>query len=262
MLFSCIEMDGRIKKSVIKITKNSITSDKCLGDMLSDELFVDQAIYIDKEGRAFWLYSDESKKGVDGLIITELLAVLKDFEASHLLFVANKQIYDDILFFSNKTKCVRSQFEGLYDLGGGLQLQIQEENAVIKKNGNEILSGTILPDVVAKDVVRYFLSVVYPTEGLIHYVERGFQTEEQYQAKRANTISIASVFVAILIAVSSPFLTIWWSNTHGRSTIIESQYNRLLDSISVLDNNQRDTVIVSKVPKKELELKHTTIKNK
>ena len=56
-------------------------------------------------------------------------------------------------------------------------------------------------------------------------------------------------------------MTIWWSNTHGKSTIVETQYDRLLDSISVLRNQTKDTVIIERGrPKDDTESKNNNKK--
>ena len=215
-------MDEKVKQVLVRIKEGNLYLNKRLGDILSDLLFVNQAIFIDKENYAYYLHSlgnDKTEKNNSGLLLTEVLAVLQELEASHLLFISERDDVDEeMLFYSSKTKF----------------------------NGSNILYGMALPDVLAKDVVRLFSSVVYPTEGLIRYIDRGYITEEQQRAKRANTISVIGVFIAIVVAISAPFVTIGWSNSHGKSTIVETQYDRLLDSISVLRKHTKDTVIFEK----------------
>ena len=243
-------MDEKVKQVLVRIKEGNLYLNKRLGDILSDLLFVNQAIFIDKENYAYYLHSlgnDKTEKNNSGLLLTEVLAVLQELEASHLLFISERDDVDEeMLFYSSKTKFNTNQFEGVYDIGNGLLLKKEDDAFAIVYNGSNILYGMALPDVLAKDVVRLFSSVVYPTEGLIRYIDRGYITEEQQRAKRANTISVIGVFIAIVVAISAPFVTIGWSNSHGKSTIVETQYDRLLDSISVLRKHTKDTVIFEK----------------
>jgi len=258
-------MDEKVKQVLVRIKEGNLNLNKRLGDTLSDLLFVNQAIFIDKEGCAYYLHSfgnDKTETNNSGLFLTEVLAVLQELEASHLLFVSKRDDVDEeMLFYSSKTKFNTNQFEGVYDIGNGLLLKKEDDTFVIVSNGSNILFGTALPDVLAKDVVRFFSSVVYPTNGLKRYIDRGFITKEQQRAKRANTISVIGIIIAILVAISAPFVTIWWSNTHGKSTIVETQYDRLLDSISVLRNQTKDTVIIERGrPKDDTESKNNNKK--
>lgn len=258
-------MNEKVKQILVRIKDGDLNLNKRLGDTLSDLLFVNQAIFIDKENNAYYLHSfgnDKTDTNNSGLLLTEVLAVLQELEAYHLLFVSERDDVDEeMLFYSSKTKFNTNQFEEAYDIGNGLLLKKEDDAFAIVSNGSNILCGTALPDVLAKDVIRYLSSVVYPTNGLKRYIDRGYITEEQLRAKRANTISVIGVITAIVVAISAPFVTIWWSNTHGKSTIVETQYDRLLDSISVLRYRTKDTVIIEKEkPVDNIELKNNNKK--
>ncbi len=237
-------MQKKIKKVLECIKSCKLDSETRLGDLLEATLFKKQALFIDESRNVFLLASDF---GNDGLLLADLISVLKGLEENHLIYVSRSNPLEGIcLFYEKQTKCELTQFEGRYDIGNDQTLVLKDEAAWIEKNGNKALMGLLISDILAKEIVRYLTSVVYPTEALKEYIKRGYQTEESRLSKRANTISVVSVLIAILIAASSPFLTVWWSNTHGKSTITETQFDRLIDSISSNKVQKTDTVYIIK----------------
>lgn len=235
-------MQKTIKNVLESIKDCKLGSGTRLGELLETNLFKKQALLIDESGKVFMLTSDWDK---DGLFLTDLISVLRELEGNNLIYVSGSNNFENIcLFYEKQSKCETTQFEGRFDIGDGQTLVKKDDIAWIENNGKKTLTGMLISDILAKEVVRYLTSVVYPTEGLKEYIKRGYQTEESRLSKRANTISVVSVVIAIIIAVLSPFLTVWWSNTHGKSTITDNQFNRLIDSISSVKVQKTDTVFV------------------
>ena len=226
-------MQKIIEKVLYRIKENGFNNDMVLGDSLSDILFSERAIFIDEQRRVFLLQSPVSKQADSyGLILCDVVSTLRKLEDSMLIYVTGQEINFPLLFYFGKKQCARTQFENRYDLGNGMLLKIEEEAVSIEKDGKVVACGSQLPSKLGEIVAYYLVANAYPSEGLKDYIKMGFQTEESYLAKRANHISIASVVLAILIAVSAPFLTVWWSNTHGKTTIVEPQYEGILKAAS------------------------------
>ena len=252
-------MQDKISKSLDTIIKAGLSSDRCLGSILSSVFFDNMAVFVDDQYNTYLLTSDVAgiKKGKE-MVLVDLLATLADFEKRFNILVAkSERLCFPILFFANSNGCTVSQLDGHYEIGNQQQLIVDDEKAKIVENQKTILDGYRLPQALSDRVVYYLTSVIYSTEELKEYVKRGYQTEEIRQTKRANTISIASVCIAILVAISAPFLTIWWGNTHGKSTVTESQYKALINTIQDSKVAPKDTVYV-----KEAEPIKVLIQNK
>ena len=237
-------MHKSIQRVLKRIKENGLDNDTVLGDSISDILFSDCAIFIDEKRRVFLLQSPSNKgSDVNGLILGDLVSTLRKLENSMLIYVIGKEPSLPLLYYSAKTQCAKTQFENRYDIGNGMLLKLEEDTVSIEKDGIVIANGSMLPSRLGDVVVSYLTATAYPSEGLKDYIKRGFLTEESYLAKRANRISIASVVLAIMIAVSAPFITVWWSNTHGKTTIVEPQFERILKAAS--QSILRDTIYIN-----------------
>ncbi len=241
-------MQAEIKNALESIRNGGISIDRCLGELVASILFTDRAVFIDSNNDVYFLIPPEliNKSGiVTDLIIVDFISVLKELESSQLIFVLQeKGIMLPALFYSGCNNCRKTQFEGHYDIGNGKKLICKDDSVQIEDNERIVLCGVLLPKKLGQIVARFLSSVVYPTQGFNCFIKRGFITEEQKQAKRANTISAVSVLIAILIAISAPFLTVWWSNSHGQSTINDSQFEQMLTKIESIDSQLRDTISV------------------
>lgn len=237
-------MHKSIQRVLKRINEKGLENDTVLGDSVSDILFSDCAIFIDEQRRVFLLQL-HSNKGLDvnGLILGDLVSTLRKLDDAMLIYVIGQEIHLPLLFYSAIKQCARTQFENRYDIGNGMLLKLEEYTASIEKDGIVIANGSMLPSRLGDVVASYLTATAYPSEGLKDYIKRGFQTEESYLAKRANRISIASVVLAIMIAVSAPFITVWWSNTHGKTTIVEPQFEGILKAAS--QPILRDTVYIN-----------------
>lgn len=237
-------MHKSIQRVLKRIKENGLDDDTVLGDCVADILFSDCAIFIDEQCRVFLLQSLSNKgSDVNGFILGDLVSTLRKLEDSMLIYVIGKEPSLPLLYYSAKTQCAKTQFENRYDIGNGMILRQEDVTACIEKDGTVIASGSMLPSRLGDVVASYLTATAYPSEGLKDYIKRGFQTEESYLAKRANRISIASVVLAIIIAVSAPFITVWWSNTHGKTTIVEPQFEGILKAAS--QPILRDTVYIN-----------------
>lgn len=237
-------MHNSIQRVLKRIKENGLDNDTVLGDSVSDILFSDCAIFIDEQRKVFLLQSP-SKKGADvnGLILGDLVSTLHKLEDSMLIYVIEKDPDLPLIYYSAKTQCTRTQFENRFDIGNGMILKQDDATACVEKGGTVVISGSQLPSRLGDVIANYLTSIAYPSEGLKGYIDRDFQTEDKYLARRANCISIVSVILAILIAVSAPFITVWWSNTHGKTTIVEPQFEGILKAAS--QPFLRDTIYIN-----------------
>lgn len=239
-------MHKSIQRVLKRIKENGLYNDTVLGDSVSDILFSDCAIFIDEQRKVFLLQSPSEKDAdVNGLILGDLVSTLRKMEDSMLIYVIGKEFDLPLIYYSAKTQCTKTQFENRFDIGNGMILKQEDATACVEKNGTVVISGSQLPSRLGDVVANYLTSITYPSEGLNGYIDRGFQTEDRYLSKRANCISMVSVILAILIAVSAPFLTVWWNNTHGKTTIVEPQFEEILKAAS--QPVCRDTIYIKDV---------------
>lgn len=231
-----------VLQSIVKIGKST---DVCLGRIIQTQLFCNNALLIDNNDNVYCMYDLKTHNGNNELIIFDLLSTLSNLERQNYIYVVQKvENTRPILFYEHSSFCDKNQFENRYNIGNEMVLSVDEDVASIEKQGEKILEGSKLPEILSQSVVRYLTSIVFPTEDLKDFVNRNYQSEEIRQTKRANRISIISVVVAILIAISAPFLTIWWGNTHGKNTITELQFKSLLQSIRDSKTMMKDTIYI------------------
>lgn len=247
-----------VKNTLKTIQDSGISNNRCLGDLISSSLFSERAVFVDNDNNVYLLSSPDLKSKSDtetDLLIIDFISTLKELESSQLIFVVPgpKEKAYPILFYSGATQCTKMQFEGYFDIGNGKTLILTQDSAKIEESGVLVLVGELLPKIIGKIVFDYLTGIVYSTEGLKKYINQGFITEEKRLAKRANRISFFSVLVAILVAISAPFLTVWWSNSHGKATIINTQYEQLITEIGSIGSQLRDTISVQEISPKQTE---------
>jgi hypothetical protein len=229
-------MRKEIQETLKIINKTSISSNQTLGILLSNVLFSKMAVFCNAKGDTFLLSSKLNNESIkNGLLITELVSVLHDLEESHSVYVTESIGRRSEFLLYNGYKCVtQTQFEGRFDVGNGEELLVEDGKAVIKNRDDNysVLEGELVSQPLSDELFRILTAIIYPTERLGEFIKWNYQTEEKRQMKKANLISIISVVIAIIIAVSAPFMSVYWSNSHGEVTINRSQFKQILSTIN------------------------------
>lgn len=238
-------MDTKCKRAIKIIAELSITCSDRLGDILAPIFFENDkcALFLCRENRSVEILvptNDEKKQFEVFWLLTELISLLRELENKHLIYViCQAEDHFSEFYYQGKNDYRTTQINSVIKISNSDTLH-EEKNGLhsVYKNDNLILSGVIGPFAIYDDLIHFLNSIVYPTSGLKKYIKRGFKSEESYLSTRANRISKISIFVAVFIALVSPFISVWWSNKYGVSRIDETQYQRFIKSIE----NCRDSV--------------------
>lgn len=229
-------MESKIKEVIRRISKTDISIPiDVLGNTIADILFKEgtSALYVNNEvGLSFLLLSTETKskkKHESILLLTELVAVLRNLEEQGVIYVDDDCSLPKDLFYQGKVIFEKDQKPGVYKISNNLTLNCQDEqNITMNAKGKELMTSTVVYDQVGKPLARYLCSYVFPTMSLKNYVERRFRTREERNTHLGLRYSVISMTIAVIIATISPFLSVIIANRYGFSTIRHDQMDSIL----------------------------------
>ena len=245
----------QITQNAIKaIAALEISNNQSLGDIHTPIYFKkDQyALFFNSENQTVELLISSKKNNQDSVIrffyqLTELLSILKELEANHLIYVLPQESTEPcILYYQDKQDFVLTQVDSAISISPSLCLQCNPDGShIIRRNKQQILNGNELPSIVFNDLRYFFNAIVFPTAGLHQYIKNNYCTFELYQVKKANKFSKIGIIIAIAVAVISPILSVFISNKYGVSTLNGKQYNELIQSVYFRDT--LDSIKINKV---------------
>lgn len=238
-------MDVKNKNIIKTIAKLDITCQDKFGDIIAPILFKSGtcALFLSRETKKIEILvpiNDKKKHYEMFWLLTELVSLLHELETKHLIYVI-RQIEDVFseFYYEEKKDYKITQTDSEIKINSTCILRAEENYLhTVYNNDSQVLFGIEGPSALYNDLMYFLNSVIYPTSGLKKYIKQGFKTEETYLSIRANKISKISIYIAIFIALISPFISVWWSNHYGVSRIDEIQYEGLVKSIE----NYKDSI--------------------
>ena len=231
-----LQMDSKIKEAIKRISKTDISHPvDVLGNILADILFKKDksALFVNSEtGKVLLLLPTEetnNNKHKAFLLLTELVAVLQNFESQGIIYVVDDYCLSENLFYQGKDIFEKDQRPGVYKVSNNMTLKQHDDLIVTLNAGDkELMTSIVVYDQVGALLVRYLSGIVLPTKSLKEYVKMGFKTREERNTQLGLRYSVISVTIAVLIAVLSPFLSVQVANRYGFSTIKQEQMDSLL----------------------------------
>lgn len=174
----------------------------------------------------------DAKKSLQTLV--ELFSLLRYMEQEHIIYVQAGEAQDvNFIFYYGCNDIKKSTVHHGYELGDGYMLKSDQGSYLILLNENVILSQNVNLDFLSGEVERYLCGRILPTAAINDYIAHDFLSENDYNNKQALRVSRFSVIVALIIACLSPFVTLWLTNRWGVSTIEETQFKTIIESIGV-----------------------------
>lgn len=242
-------MNQTIKGIIDKLVKADIKKILPLGEFVVDLMFPTgkRALLIDFDSRQAWLLAPEGTESQEILQLTELLSTFKTLETQGLIYVVEDQTTLTGLHFkyADSDICDKKEAMPYIDLSKDKTLKGYKENELwcIKKNDKLVLTSIQVPECMFGHLIRVIYSKIYPTVSLKQYQKHGYVTESEYYNQKALRYSRNSMIIACVIAVATLILSVPISNQWGKSTIVESQFDSLLNSMSeIKEAVARDTV--------------------
>lgn len=241
-------MTEKVKNAINLLFPKNTSKAELLGDKIAEVFFNkdDGAIYFDHESNLFTFIIKADIRGeAIQLKYDQLLADLIMFVS-----VIEKMIKDNMLylipqplttplFFSEKKFIRKKQFPHILNISDDLSLvKYPDLEKITINKDEEVLYCSYKFDNHLYDKFKSILfSYYFPSIEYHVYVERNFMSAELYEAAEANKIGKKSFWLAIGVAVLSPFATLFLANQCGYTTINEKQHEELIESIKESKNN-------------------------
>lgn len=224
-----------IKTIVDDLLKVDIQYPEVFGNLISKYLFKDGESALVINGQRTYLLV--RKTATDSfvhskiLLLLELIAVFESLQKSHDILVLNP-VGDSISVYYDGKEQLTSIAHDIYKLSDNQVLTLEIHNQIsINKNSSPLLSKAIELTSLQTEFTKYMSSVILPTSGLRKFKENGYVDNEIFLNMRSLKVSRFSVIVAIILALLSPIISIVLSNAFSHSTIQESQFQQIVETI-------------------------------
>ena len=228
-------MENVNKKIITALANKGFEEHKPFGQGVAELLFGRKEralLYLDSHYTLLLVPSVDAKKSLQTLV--ELFSLLRYMEQEHIIYVQAGEAQEvDFIFYYDCNDIKKSTAHHGYELGEGYILKSDQSSFFIQLNENVILSQNVNLDFLSGEVERYLCGRILPTAAINDYIAHDFLSENDYNNKQALRVSRFSIVVALIIACLSPFVTLWLTNKWGISTIEETQYKTIIESIGV-----------------------------
>lgn len=128
-----------------------------------------------------------------------------------------------------------------YTFAGGTIEPVSDKCIMKDTRGNAVMEGRLLSSSLIRKIDRFISGEVYATSRLQELVENKFKSIEilQYETElRYSRNSLYVSWAAFIMSLLSTVLNVFISNMWGKSTIIETQYDGIIQSISSLGKSE------------------------
>ncbi len=238
-------MEKLSQKIIDAILEIDVTKDvPPLGEIVTPILFKNKslALAINISGRDELLFkSDASNDTIQKSILqlTEIVALLDYLEKNRYILVVETDLINE-LFYDKTTDFSQTQLPNEYLIADNLNLlsKANEPMQIIEKGKNVIMEGKQVSELLMTPIKRFFSCAVLPTNALKDYKKRGYKALDEYLTRLGLRFSIASMVIAVLIALFSPLATIFLGNRYGISTIKSDQMDSILHTTKVVKIEQ------------------------
>lgn len=212
-------MHASVKKVLGLLENHDFNSHELWGDRISSAMFTKYAILSRGSGKVCVLSNKDSDVHSFLLRLTQIVYSIGQLEKEGSLLVINHKLSETepYLFYNQKTLFLTSVKASYYDVGNGIELFIDDENfsCSLLRGYQCLLKGEIIDiNPFYEQVLYYLTSEIIPTTGFTEYVDRGYKTREE----KALSQSKKSIWIAILIGVFSPLLTLLVSGLFDKSS--------------------------------------------
>lgn len=228
-----LKIDDSFIKALDIISAISPIDKKTVGDVMIESgiLSDNEFVYVHDDEITLFHDSTENHESIIDRWrkILSFIGLIQNLRTENLIFLhpisLNKWIYGQDL-----TKFQATQTPNEYDLSNNAKLIIGRDQLTIKK-GEQFYSELTINSDISKALCYYIVCSIYPGKEYAKFRDRGYITPMEYSlnlSRKANNWAIGAFIIAIISFLLSPFLFNWV----GYSTINDTQFKRLLDSIS------------------------------
>lgn len=232
------------KRIIKKISETKPEDASIFGDYIASEFFKSKqlALLLLHQYQSYNLFHEVkniSAIKVEYAKISQLLSLLQYLETNRYIDILPITPITSIdLFYEDKgdTMNIDSQQLRIYinqkDHSKYITLPQEPVNRTfLVENGEQIMEGVTFTKELYERFVHYFNSVIYPTSSLIELVKNNYVSEEENRFNISMKISKTALWIAILVAVLSPILSVLISNQWGVTKIDECQFEQILRAL-------------------------------
>lgn len=222
-----------IKKVINAILKCDLSRQEPLGNVITNVLFKENALYISDSGTCFPMVrggADVLREFILGL--SELVCILDKLKENDAIIAINESSSNiDRLFYSNKENgnFRKTGKPDTYYINSTEILVVESGKCEIRKGDNCLMQGVALNNGLGRKLCDYLSSYVYPTFELQEFAKYRYKFSEQIAIRNSSI----SIFVAIIIACISPLITLWLGNKKGITKLNEDQLKEITGSILI-----------------------------
>ena len=226
-------MNTSLIKALNIISAISPIDKKTVGDIMVDSgiLSTEEFVYIHNGEATLFHENGENQETITEKwkVILSFIGLIQNLRIENLIFLHPTSL-DKWVYGKDLTMFQSGQNPNEYNLSNNAKLTIGASGSTIKK-GEHTYSEIPINSDISKALFNYMVCSIYPGKGYAKYRERGYITPMEYSLKlsrKANNWAVGAFIIAIISFTLSPFLFNWV----GYSTIKDSQFKQLLDSIS------------------------------
>lgn len=244
------EEEQRIIKSIIKHSDGFHLGYDLINDLFSNDGI---ALVILDEGRASLLSLPIETEKVKSakLHLFSILSLMEHLEREQMIYCIDKEPVLSLYMSSQNTSLAIAK--GKYSCDGAIIEDCQGQCIMKDAEGRSVMKGNYIDDSLCHRIRHFFIGDIYATSRLHELVNNQFKSLEILQYEKDLDYARKSLWVswgAFAISILSVVFSIPLSNKFGTSTMIESQYQGIIDKLSKIDsilnatNSKLDTAIV------------------
>ena len=222
-----------LKKALLNLNTTVYSTHLCLGSVVAPVIFSKgkRALLIDEEKKAaIVLAHDQEEANFTILILTELIAIVKDLKQRGLILDVDSKTTEFELFYSlHENELFPRSVPQEYRTSDDCSL-VYSGTAKLT-DGDVTLIGFPVPNQLYDYLKMTLLSVSFPTPDYSDYINHDFSTVESYRTKRALRISWIAIIVAILIGLLTPIVSVFLGNQWGHTVLKTEQFQEIIQAI-------------------------------
>lgn len=253
-------------KSLLKNHEGMHVGSELVADLFSNDSIA-LAIFEDGSACLFSALLESDKVKTAKLRFFSLIALMESLENEQMIYCVDNVPTLALYMSSHDTSLAIGHNK--YTFAGGTIEPVSDKCIMKDTRGNTVMEGRLLSSSLIRKINRFISGELYATSRLRELVENKFKSVEILQYEKQLDYSRKSLRVswaAFGISLLSTVLNVPISNIWGKSTIIETQYEGIIKSISTIGKSE-DTknCVVDTVVKKSVDticVKHNKNENR
>lgn len=239
----------------------------CVGNVIQSSVFKSgtSALLVNRNEKTVKLFyaisNDRNKDRKEFASLVSLMSLMEEAEINGLIYLQPIKLDSEWFFYENYKGFLHGCDEGVevmrsisqrekivYDIRNANTSQSQSKSGAItnsnvlyiEKDKSRIMRSADVSDLYER-VEQYLCRRAYPTSKLFRFIDNGFCLDEEKRSVTSLRYSKASLFISIAaFIISTPFVSVWYSNKYAYSTVDTIQYRQLLQKVDTVISFERE----------------------